>query len=518
MPVASTLPLANSASVSAPVPKPGNSAPLILTLLTIAGAWLRLSHLGTKSLWLDEGATAALAREPWQRFVWIWWHGEASLQTLYFLLMRGWIHLGSSEAWLRMPSAIFGIASIPLLYAVGRKFTGVTSSLLAAALLAFSPTAVYYSQEARSYSLGILFILLTSYFFVRAVEENHGSDWALWTICGIAAFYSHDLTALVLVAQAASLFFKAPPVPWRRAILCGCLIFIAALPGLTYVFRATPENLHFIWMPRPNPKELWHLAMFFGGSGIKIALAWILWGAGVAAIIRVRREGVTAQAWRGTLLLMWTVLPVVLLAMVSLREPMFLQRYMIFSLPAALLLAGVGAGMLSKWRIGLILAIVLCAACISTIVRKYNKPREDWRGATGLVFQSATPGDAVAFFPFYTRIMLDYYSGLRTGTVIPSVAEGSAVRTGTDEHAASVPSLHVFAPAFYGGGEDARNLLQALNADPHHFRHVWILMADHGTRLEIFDHGAETQQKLQQIYGDPVVHKFADIDVLEFGK
>ena len=78
--------------------------------------------------------------------------------------------------------------------------------------------------------------------------------------------------------------------------------------------------------------------------------------------------------------------------------------------------------------------------------------------------------------------------------------------------------MHVFAPAFYGGGEDVRNLLQALNSDPHTFRHVWILMADHGTKLEIFDHGAETQQKLQEIYGNPTVHKFADIDVLEYGK
>ena len=185
--------------------------------------------------------------------------------------------------------------------------------------------------------------------------------------------------------------------------------------------------------------------MFFGGSGIKIALACILWGAGIAAVIRARREGAAAVAWRGSLLVLWAVAPPVLLALISLREPMFLQRYMIFSLPATALLAGVGAALLSKWRIGLVLAIVLCAACIPTIVRKYNKPREDWRGATGLVLSSAAPGDAVAFFPFYTRIMLDYYSS---------------------QHAADATPMHVFAPIFYGGGEDARNLLQALNENP----------------------------------------------------
>ncbi len=495
MPVASTLPLANSASLPTPANPRTSPAPLILVLLTLGGAWLRLSHLEAKSLWLDEGATVALARASWQHFAWVWWHGEANLQTIYFLLMRGWIHLGSSEGFLRLPSALFGIATIPLMYVVGRKFTGVMPSLVAAALVAFSPSAVYYSQEARSYSLGILVVLLSTYFFVRAVEENRSRDWTLWTVCGIAAFYSHDLTALVLVAQVTSLLFKAPPVPWRRTILYGVVIFLAAVPGLTYVFRAPAENLHFLWMPRPSPKEFWHLAMFFGGSGIKIALACILWGAGIAAVIRAHREGAAAVAWRGSLLVLWAVAPPVLLALISLREPMFLQRYMIFSLPATALLAGVGAALLSKWRIGLVLAIVLCAACIPTIVRKYNKPREDWRGATGLVLSSAAPGDAVAFFPFYTRIMLDYYSS---------------------QHAAGATPIHVFAPIFYGGGEDARNLLQALNENPRGFQHVWILMADHGTKLEYFDHGAAVQTKLQEVYGAPSVHKFADIDVLEF--
>lgn len=479
-----------------PASQPSSTTALILLLLTIGGAWLRLSHLGAKSLWLDEGATVALARASWQHFAWVWWHGEASLQTIYFLLMRGWVQLGSSEAFLRLPSALFGIASIPLTYVAGRKFIGAMPSLVAAALLAFSPSAVYYSQEARSYSLGISLVLLTTYFFVSAVEENRTRDWVLWAICGITAFYSHDLAALVLVAQVASLLFKPPPVPWRRMIFYGAIILVAAVPGLTYVFRASPENLHFIWMPRPTPKEFWHLAMFFGGSGVKIAMACILWGAGVAAFLRARRDGKAEAAWRGALLLLWAAIPPVVLALISLREPMFLQRYMIFSLPATALLAGVGAAMLSKWRIGLVLAVVLCAACVPTIVRNYSKPREDWRSATGLVLSSATPGDAVAFFPFYTRIMLDYYSG---------------------QHAAGGPKLHVYAPVFYGGGEDVRSLLQALNENPRGFRHVWILMADHGTKLEYFDHGAAVQARLQEIYGPPSVHKFADIDVLEFG-
>ncbi len=111
----------------------------VLFLLTLIGAWLRLSHLGSKSFWLDEGATVALARASWRHFAWVWWHGEANLQTIYFLLMRGWVHFGISEVWLRLPSAVFGIASIPLIFVIGQKLIGTTPALAAAALLTFSP-------------------------------------------------------------------------------------------------------------------------------------------------------------------------------------------------------------------------------------------------------------------------------------------------------------------------------------------------------------------------------------------
>jgi hypothetical protein len=99
---------------------------------TIAGAALRLLHLGAKSLWLDEPATVAIARLPWPQFKHIWWYGEASFQGAYFLLMRGWLHLGQSEAWIRLPSAIFAIASIPLIYALARRLAGETAALASA--------------------------------------------------------------------------------------------------------------------------------------------------------------------------------------------------------------------------------------------------------------------------------------------------------------------------------------------------------------------------------------------------
>ena len=467
---------------------------LVLTLLTVAGAWLRLSHLGTKSLWLDEGATVALAHASWQHFAWVWWHGEANLQTIYFLLMRGWIQLGDSESWLRLPSALFGIATIPLLYVIARKFMPEEPALAAVALLTFSPTHVYYSQEARSYTLAILMVLLSTYFFVRAVEKCQRQDWMLWALVSTLAFYSHDFTALVLVAQAGSLAFKRGPKRARPMLMWGSIIFLLALPGLTYVFRASPENLHFIWMPRPSFREFWHLAGFFGGYGVKLAVAGILWGAAILTIWRRRHLSDDSDVlWLGALILLWALLPPLILAAISLLQPMFLQRYVVFSLPAALLLGALGMNALNKWKIGLLLVVLLCGMSIPAIVRGYHKPREDWRAASAVVLSKAGSGDAVVFFPFYTRIMLDYYR---------------------DRYAGAAPALDVYAPAYYAGGKDVRTLLKALNNNPHEFRRVWTFVDGRGMN----DDSVATQEKLQSIYGDPTAYKFSDVTVLEYGR
>ncbi len=468
---------------------------LLLAVLTLAGAWLRLSHLGSKSLWLDEGATVALARASWQHFAWVWWYGEANLQTVYFLLMRGWIHLGQSEAWIRLPPALFGIASVPLIFVVARKFLGDVPALASAALLAFNPTHVSYSQEARSYTLTIFLVLLSAYYFVRAAESDRRKDWAAWTLVSVLAFYSHDFAALVLIAQACSLFFKAKPAPWRPVVICGVVILLAALPSLTYVFRASPENLHFLWMPRPSAKEFWHLAMFFGGGGAKVAVAVILWIAGLLAIWRSRRFSASDEFWRGMLIVLWAVLPPAITALTSLLHPMFLQRYMIFSLPATILLAGLGVSVLGRWHVGLVLVAALCAMSIPTIFRDYSKPFEDWRAASSAILSTASPGDAVVFFPFYTRVVFDYYR---------------------DRHSGSAP-VHVFAPPYYAGGDDVVTLLKALDSNAHQFPHVWVVVYGPGAQVENFDYGSVAKGKLQAVYGPPAMRKFTGIQVLEFG-
>ena len=497
MPAASERPFAH------PVSKPfflsnlesdHRSRAWLLVLLTLAGAALRLFHLGRQSFWLDEGATVTLARMSWPNFVHLWWCCEASFQGAFFLLIRGWSHLGQTEAWIRLPAALFGIASIPLIYIVARNLVGVRAALASAAILAFSPTHVYYSREARSYTMTILLVLLSSWFFTRAVEDEHEKDWALWVVFSVLAVYSHYFACLVMVGQACSLFFHKKPAPWRGLILHGLAILALSAPGITYVLRVPPQAVTFSWMPKPTPKQLLHLGLFLGGSGEKFVLSAILW---VAAVIAIRRErNIPDGYWRGMLVVSWATVPIILTGLVSLLHPVFVQRYMIFSLPGAVILAGRGMIALPKRHLGFWLVIALCVASVPTIFIRYSKPREDWRAATNVILSSANAGDAVVVYPFYAIPGFDYYRLL-------------------DPHA---PALHMFTQPYYGFGDTEQTLLQALGSNPHQFRHVWVAVRSEGSAQPSLE--AESPilaAKLHSVFGVPKTWQFKDITVLMYG-
>lgn len=128
---------------------------LVLLLLTVIGAGLRLYNLGFNSLWLDEAATYSLSVVPLGQ---IWTNmaaGEFN-PPLFFIIQHFMIMIGNTEIALRIMPALFGIATIPVIYLVGKEFMDKYVGLIIAAAFTLSPFLVVYSQEARAYSLLLL--------------------------------------------------------------------------------------------------------------------------------------------------------------------------------------------------------------------------------------------------------------------------------------------------------------------------------------------------------------------------
>src|SRR5215210_9181652 len=124
----------------------------LIALVTVLAAALRLPTLGSQSLWVDETLTASrFSGDLGQLFDHL--TGEEANPPLYYLVEWAWIKLaGTGEVALRLPSAVFGIALVPVAYGIGRRLASPRAGVALAAVVAVHPLLVYYSQEARGYA------------------------------------------------------------------------------------------------------------------------------------------------------------------------------------------------------------------------------------------------------------------------------------------------------------------------------------------------------------------------------
>ncbi|MGD2143191.1 MAG: glycosyltransferase family 39 protein [Anaerolineae bacterium] len=139
---------------------------LVATLLL--GFALRVVELDHRPLWWDEGNNAFFAHQSLFGLV---RESRATQDTdppVHRLLLGLWKELvGSSPFSMRMLSALAGVVTIPLTWAVGRWLMGKQVALLAQLLVALAPMQVYYGREAKGYTLAAALALLCTYTWGR---------------------------------------------------------------------------------------------------------------------------------------------------------------------------------------------------------------------------------------------------------------------------------------------------------------------------------------------------------------
>jgi len=128
-----------------------------LAALTGLAFAIRLVGLGRQGLWFDETVSVFVARMDWREGLnFLLAYGVHP--PLYYAVQKALLALGSSAAALRLPAAVFGTLAVPLLYWTASRWAP-QARVMAALLLALSPVAVWYSREARMYSL-LMFLTL----------------------------------------------------------------------------------------------------------------------------------------------------------------------------------------------------------------------------------------------------------------------------------------------------------------------------------------------------------------------
>ena len=107
--------------------------------------------------------------------------------------------LGTGAVALRLLSALAGVATVPVAWAIGRELSGTRAALAAAAFTAVNPLFVWYSQEARAYSLFVLFAALAMLCFLRAERAPTPVNMAAFAVSGSLALLTHYFAVFLLV-------------------------------------------------------------------------------------------------------------------------------------------------------------------------------------------------------------------------------------------------------------------------------------------------------------------------------
>jgi uncharacterized membrane protein len=199
----------------------------------------------------------------------------------YYLLLWFWIHLfGESIATIRCLSAIIGLLAFPCIYWLCLELFGDRLIAWTATILfALSPFHILYAQEARSYSLLTVAILLSSAVMLRAVRLETDSAWRLYTVTICLGIFSHLLFLLVLFSHGAyivgirfrkiSSFSLARDVSsYLKASLLG---FVAFLPWVIIIIvRFSTFRLNSEWTSKPMGFFMLVKQWLFGLSSIFI--------------------------------------------------------------------------------------------------------------------------------------------------------------------------------------------------------------------------------------------------------
>ena len=413
-------------------------------LLTVAAFALRLYHLDYQSIWSDEHYSIMESAASIGDILRVGMLEEPH-PPLYNLLLHFWgLATGNGVLAIRYFSLSAGVASIPLIYALGRRMSSPGTGFLAALLMTISPYQVAHSQDARMYALVTGLVLLANLALLYALAAPRPRTWGLFAAAIVLATYVHHYAAFALVA--CNLYFLVltwwPPIRARAGGASGLLVSAGANQALraTRAWLAAQAAIFVLYIPwffslialagkagyEPSvtlPGMFQQLAVLFSGGGLLGEPGDLVVGGGAAVLFMLglvehgrRTPRTNAVPLLLTVLAMLVPILVVYGLQQVLHKQAFHERYLMFLSPSFYL--AIAAGLRSVRRLHWLLAALLVAFALLAsgvgILNHYFDARYangDYKGIAAYLQAHGRPRDAIALsgevvnrlFPYYYR-------------------------------------------------------------------------------------------------------------------
>jgi uncharacterized membrane protein len=416
--------------------------------ITVVGALLRLVSLNNRSFWLDE--TTSVRQASWSIPDLIVRMSDNVHPILFHTMLHYWIGVfGRSEIAVRAFPVIFGIAAIPLAYWTGLTIYNRRVGLITAAMLAISPFFIWYSQEARMYTLMLVFALASTAFFWKALQENRFKWWALFTLSTAAGSMTQYFYLFLVAGQV--LYFVVFTIADRERGLDDIGSRHAHAKRPLRLFRDVPQlygligslavaSLPSVWW---LPKVLAHQDLLRGLTGpfnygwspptfgvhfnemIAVPVEWIF---GFHSIISMHdlvavwplfltvaflSTGHAHQISRRTWYVVVTgVGACAMIAAIGLWQPILEARYFTAATAPLLVLVARLLADLKTPSFRLVMALLVAISAVAWVDQSYNPSgivKWDNRQAMSIVDKGYQPGDVILLFPYFASSIPEYY-------------------------------------------------------------------------------------------------------------
>lgn len=398
----------------------------VLVGLTLIATVLRLYHLGINSLWIDEAWSLFASSQPWHLIPF----SDIHPPLYYWLLKIGVMVFGQDEWGIRMVSALLGIIAVPLTYLLGKEIAGRNIGLFAAAMMTFSPMAIYYSQEARMYTLVMVLFILFMIMLLRGLREQSLWQWlALAVVSALVQWTHYFMVVPVLVVWLfllvhnnekpvwfgflAYLVYSFPLIiPFTKALYTK-----VSLEGSTAVLTGIDIIIQPIIHWSSTPSYFAAFFVIFAAFGV------------INLLFKQRKEVVDVVL----VLFATTFIGAYALSFMM----MIHERYFLFLLPLFFILIGCGLLMVISQistrdrTTTALIAILFVAISAVPLADYYTTPQKaDWSGHNQVVQDFTYEGDSVALLVNrgYYELFTYYYDNKTDMTEIYQFASLSGLK------------------------------------------------------------------------------------------
>ncbi|MBS3139031.1 glycosyltransferase family 39 protein [Candidatus Woesearchaeota archaeon] len=370
-----------------------------LLVIVLLGTALRFYDIGAESLWTDEMLSVDHARQPSVGEVIEHVRAKEAAPPLHYVFLHYWVMaFGDSDVSVRVPSVIFSIASIILLYVIVKLFFSERTALIAAFLFTISMQQVLYAQEARLYSMFMFIALLATYGFIRAFVMSSPSHHVMYFIALTMVLYTNYLTIVLVVFYGLVLFWKnKEKKKWSLYTSLALLLSVPLVPFAFQQFVRANSGLEEVLLGFGMPQFIASLGLFvFALPSIAACALLILVIALKKQIKNVRlpsRFFVALVAFLCAVYAYLSVYPLSLFMIPLIRVPItnsyFLIRHSLFLAPLLYGYIAWKTDTLRKNYVILVLVMIVVTQMFALGVYYTTATKPDWKGAMASIGDGA---------------------------------------------------------------------------------------------------------------------------------